>query len=98
MRDLVFHLADATMEEAFRAFFRHNNWHFAPGCGRFNMDAESQRDIFRIAGTNSGLNPNRNDPVTWKKAQFGCFKSEHKALAYVFSTTARHPPDFKTPQ
>lgn len=68
MREIVFHLADAAMEDAFRAFFRREDWHFALGCRRFDIDPYSARDIYRIAGSNSDLNPCRNDPGIWNHA------------------------------
>jgi len=54
MRDIVFYLADESMEKGLRAFFRRANWHHAMGCGRFGIDPENQRDIFRVAGYTDG--------------------------------------------
>lgn len=62
MRDIVFHLADESMEKGFKAFFRRPDWHHAIGCARFNIDPDNGSDIFRISGSNPDLNPRRNDP------------------------------------
>lgn len=62
MRDIVFHLADESMEKGFKAFFRRTDWHYVLGCARFSIDPENSRDIFRISGHNQDLNPQRNDP------------------------------------
>lgn len=60
MAPIVFHLADKHMEQGLRAFFRRANWHYAMGCDRFEINAESNDDIYRIAGA--------TDPILWKAA------------------------------
>lgn len=62
MRDIVFHLADESMEKGFKAFFRRSDWHFAMGCARFDIDPDDGRDIYCISGENQELNPLRYDP------------------------------------
>ncbi len=62
MRDIVFHLADESMEKGFKAFFRRTDWHFAMECARFDIDPDNGSDIYRISGHNQDLNPLRNDP------------------------------------
>ncbi len=54
MRDIVFHLADKSMAEGLRAFFRRDDWHHALGCRRFNIDPESRDDIYQIGGCTDG--------------------------------------------
>lgn len=61
-RDIVFHIADESMEKGFKAFFRRVDWNYALKCNRFDIDPDSDRDIFRISGHDSDLNPRRNDP------------------------------------
>ncbi len=78
MRPIVFHLADESMEKGFRAFFRRSNWHHAMGCARFEIDPENSRDIYRISGHNSALNPFRNDP--------GIHQHAHENLATHLKT------------
>src|SRR5438093_1003072 len=60
MKPLVFHLADGAMVEGLKGFFRRNNWHYAIGCGRIDIDPESDRDFFKV--------PGRNDQAVWKFA------------------------------
>jgi hypothetical protein len=56
MRDVIFHLADRNIEEGLRAFFRRDNWHHALGCSRFEIDPESNTDLYRVPGhTDGGL-------------------------------------------
>lgn len=56
MRDVIFHLADQHMEAGFRAFFARENWHHVLHCSRFNLDPDSERDIYRRGGyTDGGL-------------------------------------------
>jgi hypothetical protein len=54
MRDVIFHVADKNMEEGLRAFFLRNNWHHALGCSRFEIDPESNMDLYRVAGDTDG--------------------------------------------
>lgn len=54
MRDIIFHIADQHMEAGFRAFFARDNWHHVLGCSRFEIDPESERDIFRRGGYTDG--------------------------------------------
>lgn len=60
MRDVVFHLADGHMEKGLRAFFRRDDWHHALGCRRFEINPESNDDIYRV--------PGRTDGSLWKHA------------------------------
>lgn len=70
MSDIVFHLADKSMAEGLRAFFRRDNWHYALGCGQFNIDSESRDDVFQIGGCTDG----------------GLWKNAHTNLATHFHT------------
>lgn len=60
MRPLVFHLADNTMVEGLKAFFRRDNWHSALDCARFAIDPDSEQDFFKV--------PGENDQSVWKFA------------------------------
>lgn len=53
-RDVVFHLADRNMEAGCRAFFARDDWHYTLGCGRFDIDSDSNSDIFRKGGQTDG--------------------------------------------
>lgn len=56
MKDVIFHIADAHMESGFRAFFSRDDWHFTLGCHRFDIDPDSNEDIYRRGGyTDGGL-------------------------------------------
>jgi hypothetical protein len=70
MSDIVFHLADKSMAEGLRAFFRRDNWHYALGCRRFDIDPDSRDDIFQIGGCTDG----------------GLWKNAHTNLATHFRT------------
>lgn len=65
MHPLVFHLADDTMVEGLKAFFRRDNWHSALDCARFELDPDSAQDFFKV--------PGENDQSVWK------FAHEHLA-------------------
>lgn len=54
MRDLIIHLADQHMEAGFRAFFARDNWFHVIGCRKFDIDADSDQDIYRRAGYTDG--------------------------------------------
>lgn len=54
MRDIIFHLADQHMEAGFRAFFARDNWHHVLGCSQFEIDPDSERDIYRRGGYTDG--------------------------------------------
>jgi hypothetical protein len=60
MRPLVFHLADNTMVEGLKAFFRRDNWHHALGCARFTLDPDSLQDFLKV--------PGENDQSVWRFA------------------------------
>jgi len=60
MGDVVFHLADKSMEAGLRAFFRRSNWHTVLECARFEIDPKSDDDIFRV--------PRYKDGGVWKYA------------------------------
>lgn len=75
MRPVVFHLADKAMADGFRAFFKRNNWHYALGCARFDINHESDEDIFQIPGC--------TDPGIWQNAHNNLtthFKSHERAV------------------
>jgi hypothetical protein len=60
MGDIVFHVADKSMEMGLRAFFGRPNWSSVLKCGEFQIDPTSSDDIFRI--------PKYNDGGVWKFA------------------------------
>lgn len=60
MKPLVFHLADGAMVEGLKSFFRRDNWHYAIGCQRIEIDPDSEQDFFKV--------PGRNDQAVWKSA------------------------------
>jgi len=77
MRDVIFHLADQHMEAGFRAFFSRDDWHFAMGCQKFDIDPDSERDIYRRGGyTDGGL---------WKHAHTNLvpFKDQYRHAVIV---------------
>ena len=54
MRDVIFHLADEHMEKGLKAFFERDDWHFAVGCRRFEIDPLNENDLFRVPGHTDG--------------------------------------------
>jgi hypothetical protein len=60
MGDVIFHLADEHMEKGLKAFFSRDDWHFALGCHRFEVDPRSENDLYRV--------PGHTDPGIWKHA------------------------------
>lgn len=73
MRDIVFHLADSSMEGGLRSFFRREKWNLVLGCCHFNIDPDSQQDIFRVGGSTDG----------------GLWKHAHEHLATHFYSHER---------
>ena len=54
MGDVVFHVADKTMEAGLRAFFQRADWHDVLGCARFDIDPQGREDIYRVPGHTDG--------------------------------------------
>jgi hypothetical protein len=89
MSDIVFHLADKSMAEGLRSFFRRDNWHFALGCRPFAIDPESRDDIFQIGGcTDGGL---------WKNAHNNLATHRH-THKYAIIIIDQHFDPFPTPE
>lgn len=60
MKPLVLHLADGAMVEGLKSFFRRDDWQHAIGCGKIEIDPDSEQDFFKV--------PGRNDQAVWKYA------------------------------
>ena len=77
MRDIIFHLADDHMETGMRAFFQRDDWQHALGCHRFDIDADSPVDLFRVAG--------HTDPGLWKHAHenLAAFRDKYRHAVIV---------------
>lgn len=60
MRDVVFVVADATMQQTLQGFFGRREFHRSVGCGPFVIDARANRDVFVAAG--------QNDPGLYARA------------------------------
>lgn len=77
MKPLVFHLADGAMVEGLKGFFRRDNWHYAIGCAKVEIDPESEQDFFKV--------PGRNDQAVWKSAHayLEPFQATHERAVIV---------------
>lgn len=61
-RDLVFLVADATMQQTLLGFLGRAQFHRSLGCGEFSIDARANRDVFVAAGQNDpGLYANADE-------------------------------------
>lgn len=54
MRDVIFHLADEHMEKGLKAFFSRDDWHYAMGCRKADINPENNTDILRVPGCTDG--------------------------------------------
>src|ERR1039457_1628531 len=81
MRPIIFHLADHQMEQGIRAFFRRDDWHYAMRCARFEIDSESDEDIYRV--------PACTDPCVWKNAHnnLAVFKGLYERAVVVLDVS-----------
>ena len=52
MRELVFLVADATMQQVLEGFFARKQFHRSLGCGHFAVDGRLNHDVFTAAGLN----------------------------------------------
>jgi len=52
MRDVVFLVADQTMQQVLEGFFGRDQFHRSLGCGAFTIDAHVNRDVFTASGLN----------------------------------------------
>lgn len=86
MRDIIFHLADRHMEDGLRAFFSRDNWHYVLGCERFNIDPESESDIYRVPGCTDG--------GVWKHAHANLqlFKDKYRHAVIVLDAAFEPHP------
>ena len=93
MKDVIFHLADQHMEVGFRAFFRRDDWHYALGCGNFQIDPEEgSTDIYRVSGhTDGGI---------WKHAHANLapFRKQYKRAVIVLDADFEPHPGAQTLQ
>src|SRR5215211_7418664 len=56
MRDVVFLVADATMQQMLQGYFARPQFHRGLGCGEFQVDGRLNHDVFVAAGqSDSGL-------------------------------------------
>jgi hypothetical protein len=60
MGDVVFVVADQTMQQTLQGFFGREQVHLGIGCGKFTIDARANRDVFVAAG--------QNDPGLYRRA------------------------------
>ncbi|MGH3586816.1 MAG: methylation-associated defense system protein MAD4 [Pseudonocardia sp.] len=60
VRDVVFVVADATMQQILQGFLGRDGFHHRIGCGDFAVDARQNRDVFVAAG--------QNDPGLYARA------------------------------
>jgi len=60
MRELVFLVADSTIQQTLEGFFCRDGFHRSLGCGRFPVDPRINRDVFVAAG--------QNDPGLYARA------------------------------
>ena len=92
MRDIIFHIADQHMEAGFRAFFARDNWHHVLGCSCFEIDPDSERDIYRRGGyTDGGI---------WKHAHNNLlpFKDAYRHVVIVLDADFEPHPGADTLQ
>ena len=54
MSDVVFHVADKTMEAGLKAFFQRVDWPAVLGCAKFSIDPANPDHIFRVPGYTDG--------------------------------------------
>lgn len=86
IRDVIFHLADGHMEKGLRAFFGRSDWHHALGCARFEIDPQSETDLYRV--------PGHTDGGIWKHAHenLQVFKDRyHHAVVLLDADFDPHP-------
>lgn len=60
MRDVVFLVADSTMQQTLEGFFNRDGFHHSLGCGSVDIDPRANRDVFVAAG--------QNDPGLYARA------------------------------
>lgn len=72
MRELVFLVADSTMQQTLEGFFGRAQFHRNLGCAAFPIDARANRDVFVAAG--------ENDPGLYKRADetLSRFRATHR--------------------
>lgn len=71
MRDVVFLVADATMQQVLEGFFAREQFHRSLGCGPFAVDGRLNRDVFTAAGLNDpGLFRQGHDLLRVYQGQF----------------------------
>ena len=92
MRDLIIHVADQHMEKGLRAFFGRDDWHHAIGCARFDIDSESENEIYRV--------PGRTDGSVWKQAHENLepFRAKYRRAVIVLDADFDPHPGAETLQ
>jgi len=77
MRPLFFHVADSTIGEGLKAFFRRENWHHALRCARFDLDPDSPEDIYQV--------PGEFDSAVWTSADehLAPFRATHERAVVI---------------